>query len=233
MAMRVAVAGGMDDLDVPERAGMKYAGDYIFVDPSLAPERQAAIPAMVYAARERVERLYGSLQARPNLVFCGSDECFRYFGGMGLGFSNGRHLVIAPRGRRVAIVAHELAHVELAVRLGGFAQLLESVPQWFDEGQAVMVSGAEEYSEEAWLAATRNGRDAPDLSSLESVASWNRLTGSDGEHMQITYGTAKREVERWFAVAGGAGFLQLVHALADGEDFSDAYRRIESAARPR
>ena len=212
----------------PQAAGMESDGGNVFFDPDLSPELRNQIPALVDRARARVAGFYGALEAKPNLVFCATTDCFRRFGGVGLGFTDGTHIVISPRGACEAIVSHELAHVELASRLGGFARTLEKVPQWFDEGQAVMVSGAEEFSEDAWLAATRDGRDAPDLASLESVREWNRLTGYRGEYMQHTYGTAKREVVRWFAKSGSAGFAELVAALAGEEAFYSAYRRIES-----
>lgn len=206
---------------------MESAGGSVFLDPQLAPDLRANIPPLVERAKARVSELYGPLEAKPNLVFCASTSCFRKFGGIGLGFTDGSHIVISPVGICEAVIAHEMAHVELASRLGGFTRTLEKVPQWFDEGQAVMVSRADEFSEDAWLAATRNGRDAPDLSSLESVEEWNRLTGGEGERMQYTYGTAKREVARWFAKTGPVGFAELLDALGRDESFNSAYRRIE------
>ncbi len=222
-----AAATHLTALAEPQMAGMEAAGGNVFFDPDLSPELRDQIPLLVERAKARVAGFYGALEARPNLVFCASTDCFRRFGGVGLGFTDGSHVVISPRGVCEAIISHELAHVELASRLGGFDRTLEKLPQWFDEGQAVMVSGAEEFSEDAWLAATRDGRDAPDLASLESVQEWNRLTGYRGEYMQHTYGTAKREVVRWFAKSGRAGFAELVAALARDESFYSAYRRIE------
>lgn len=219
-------------LAVPQQAGMEPIGGGVFVDPDLDPAFRAKIPSLVELAKSRVSSLYGSLEAKPNLIFCASTECFRSFGGMGLGFTDGSNIVISPRGICEAIVAHEIAHVELSARLGGFAHTLERVPQWFDEGQAVMVSRAEEYSEDAWEEATHQGRDAPPLTALESVDDWNRLTGGDGEHMQLTYGTARREVARWFAKSGRAGFDELLAALARNEAFYPAYRRIERQFSP-
>jgi hypothetical protein len=223
-----AAGAHLTALAEPQMMGMESAGGNVFFDPDLSPELRSSIPALVERAKARVSDFYGPLAAKPNLVFCASTDCFRRFGGIGLGFTDGNHVVISPRGVCEAIISHELAHVELAFRLGGFARTLEKVPQWFDEGQAVMVSGAEEFSEDAWLAATRDGRDAPDLASLESVQEWNRLTGYRGEYMQHTYGTAKREVVRWLAKSGRAGFAELMSALARGELFYPAYQRIES-----
>ena len=215
-------------LESPEDAGMQAAGNGLFLDPALTAAQKARIPALVAEARARVEAFYGPLRARPKLVFCASAACYSGFGAIGLGYTDGSNLVISRSGLRPAIIAHELAHVELASRLGGFSHVLDSVPQWFDEGLAVFISGAEEYSESAWLSATHNGRDVPSLSELASVSDWIRLTGEHGENMQLTYGTAKREVGRWLGTSGPAGLRELLRALPRGEDFQRAYLRLES-----
>lgn len=88
--------------------------------------------------------------------------------------------------------------------------MLQDVPQWFDEGQAVLISQAKEFSDAAWRDTTANCKDAPPLSLLATMEDWNRLTGTQGEYMQFTYGTARREVERW----GGLANLQMpTHGL--------------------
>ena len=135
---------------------MQAAGQNLYLDPALPAALKKRIPALLAEARARVEAYYGPLQARPKLVFCASPDCYNGFGAIGLGYTDGSNLVISRSGLRSAIIAHELAHVELASRLGGISRVLDSVPQWFDEGLAVLISGAEEYSESAWRSATRN-----------------------------------------------------------------------------
>ena len=208
---------------------MQAAGQDLYLDPAMPAALKKRIPVLLAEARARVEAYYGPLQARPKLVFCASEACYSGFGAIGLGYTDGSNLVISRPGLRSAIIAHELAHVELASRLGGFSHVLDSIPQWFDEGLAVLVSGAEEYSEPAWLSATHNGRDVPDLSELVSVHDWNRLTGSRGENMQLTYGTAKRAVGHWLARSGPASLAELLRALPRGESFQSAYRRLEGS----
>jgi hypothetical protein len=53
-----------------------------------------------------------------------------------------RAVMLSPRGIDAVIAAHELAHVELHERLGSHAG---HVPQWFDEGLAVLVSDDPRY----------------------------------------------------------------------------------------
>jgi hypothetical protein len=216
-------------LAAPEAAGMRHLAGKVYVDPELAPDRAAGLLELVAAARRRVAAVYGTVQAEPNIVFCASLNCYQSFGAIGLGYTDGADLVIAPRGQRAAIIAHELAHVELSKRLGGMAKVMARIPQWFDEGQAVMVSMAEEFSEDAWKAATRDGVDAPPLATLASMADWSRVTGPYGENMQKSYGTARHEVSRWFNRSGPRGFQALLVALAANESFATAYVRAEAA----
>lgn len=215
-------------LNTPEEMGMRRVAGQIYVDSGITPERTAELLQLVDESRRRVAVFFGQALARPNIVFCASFSCYQSFGAIGLGYTDGANVIISPYGQRAAIIAHELAHMELSVRIGGFEKVLQNVPHWFDEGLAVMVSQAEEFSETAWRLATQDGAKAPALSSLEATADWHRITGANGENMQLSYGTAHREVDRWFASAGVQGFHALLAALADNKAFDIAYSRIES-----
>jgi hypothetical protein len=108
---------------------------------------------------------------------------------------------------------------------------MEHIPQWFDEGQAVMASFAGEFNEDAWQDAIDDGALAPPLSALSAMNDWINLTGPNGDNMQMTYGTARREVSRWFSVVGIDGFADLLKALETREPFAEAYARIEAVYR--
>lgn len=222
-----AVGAEAHALHAPAQMGMEARGNGVFLDPDLPAAVREKIPGFIEEAKKLVSYYYRDLLAKPNLVFCGSAACFSNFGGCGLGFTDGEHIVISRQGIRPDIIAHELAHVEFATRLGGFSRVLERVPQWFDEGLAVLVSKSEEFSDDAWLKSTHNGKDAPGLSDLESMQNWSKFTGDQGENRQLTYGTAKREVERWFMIVGSAGLWELIESLKHNESFLHAYRRIE------
>lgn len=219
-------AASAASLETPEELGLRQLADSIYVSPEMSGEQIEQAVALVDQARERVRQFYGEPLARPKIVICATTECYCEFGAVGLGFTDGHNLVISPQGLRVPIIAHELAHVEFTARVGSFAQVLQDVPQWFDEGQAVLISMAEEFSETAWREATADGRHAPPLTALVAMDDWTRLTGAGGEHMQFTYGTAHREVGRWFDQAGTTGLQALPQALRNGETFAAAYARI-------
>jgi hypothetical protein len=47
--------------------------------------------------------------------------------------------------------------------------------------------------------------------------------------MQLTYGTARHEVHRWFGRCGQSGFQALLAALYDDQAFGEAYSRMETS----
>lgn len=213
----------------PASNGMLAIAPHIYVDRELPAASVSRLLNIVEKARVRTAYFYGELISRPDILFCSTIECYRKFGGIGLGYTRGNQVLISPCGSRAAIVSHELSHVELAARLGWQAEILDKVPQWFDEGTAVMVSLAYEFSDEAWCEASHDGESAPQLNELESSKDWNQVTGNDGANMQLSYGTARQEVVRWYAKVGRNGLAQLIQALKEKRHFHEAYQGIENA----
>lgn len=237
-ARAAKASGRIDDLHakisgsrilLPAENGVVEIAPHVFVDRPVGPAYVSRLLNLVDKARVRAGFYYGELVATPDILFCSSMECYRRFGGIGLGYTRGNNILISPYGWRAAIVSHELSHVELATRLGGSPEVLDRVPQWFDEGAAVMVSMAHEFSDEAWQEACRKG-EAPRLNELESVTGWNRVTGANGANMQLSYGTARQEVARWYATVGPKGLDQLIRALKARQDFHMAYQSVEDSA---
>lgn len=214
------------------QSGPVMIAPHVYVEHAISPEDTRHLLNLMGKARVRAAHFYGELVAEPDILFCVTQQCYRRYGGVGLGYTIGNRILISPRGARAAIITHELSHVELSARLDGRRDILDSIPQWFDEGTAVMVSLAHEFSDEAWASASRDGVEAPPLNALESVTGWNEATGINGVHMQRSYGTARQEVLRWYEKVGSKGLLQLIQALKNRENFFDAYQNIERSASP-
>ena len=215
---------------LPANHALIPIGQRVHLESAASQETTDRILGLVGEARTRIAAFYGELTSNPEIVVCTTADSFRKAGGIGLGFSDGSNILISPRGGSTAIISHEWSHVELASRLGGFAQVVAKVPQWFDEGLAVLASQAGEFSEEAWLRATANGRNAPSLRELESLGDWIRVTGTNGSNMQLSYGTARREVAKWYAKVGRHGLMRLIDEINHGNSFYAAYWRIENSA---
>lgn len=230
-------AAAAENQDIPAAAhslsaypGMSEIAPQVYVERNMPAENTHRLLNIVEKARVRTAYFYGELVSSPDILFCATIECYRKFGGIGLGYALGNRIIISPYGARAAIVSHELSHIELAARLDWRQDLIDRVPQWFDEGTAVMVSLAYEFSDDAWLKANDNGASSPSLSELESRNDWNHITGADGRDMQRSYGTARREVARWYAKAGRRGLIQLLEALKTDQEFHAAYQGIESTS---
>ena len=200
----------------PACYGFTDLGDGIFVEGGMPGDHRMAAKATVEAARAWVRTFYGDLQSSPRVLLCATDACYRPLGGGSRGVTLlDQALILSPRGADTVIAAHELAHAELHKRIGFGATLSRSVPQWFDEGLAVVVSNDPRY-----LAPGPNRcRVEPDGDLPTSRAAWIETAENAG-----LYAKAACKVSRWLDTHGGsAGVLRLVA--------SGAYQEIASGPR--
>lgn len=96
-------------------------------------------------ARVRIRRFWGQQQGGAILIYCPLQEQYENYcaGGEGAGCSLGTpwgqsFLIIGPEGNSTDVIAHELCHDELYARLG-WLRVKRDVPQWFNEGLAMML----------------------------------------------------------------------------------------------
>ncbi len=216
-------------LYAPESSGFERVRPGVYVDPAMTASRREAFAVALEAGRRQAADFYGGLVSSPSVFACASKACTRRFGGVGKGMTRTQGILLSPEGLTPVIVAHEWSHAEFAARVGRL-RTWWSVPQWFDEGLAVLVSRDPVYTEDAWRAATENGAKAPALSDLETLRGWFRATGEDGKTKQFSYGTARREVAAWYAAAGPEGFRDMIANLRNGRSFRESY---ETAAKTR
>ncbi|KQP42583.1 hypothetical protein ASF49_01690 [Methylobacterium sp. Leaf104] len=198
----------------PSCYGFTDLGDGIYVEADMPADRREATKTTVEAARARVRSFYGDLRSSPRILLCGTDTCYRPLGGGSRGIALlDQALILSPRGSDVIIASHELAHAELHRRIGVAATLSRSVPQWFDEGLAVVISDDPRY-----LAVGSNRcRAEPDGALPASRAAWIETADSAG-----LYAKAACRVSQWLDAHGGsAGLLRLVEG--------GTFRELESA----
>ncbi|MFC7329174.1 hypothetical protein [Marinactinospora rubrisoli] len=148
------------------------------------------------------------------MLVCATEDCYQRIGGggsRGIAVLN-RAVLLSPRGTTPEIAAHELTHVELAARLGRAGE----VPQWFDEGVAVLVSEDPRYLRPAGTAdrcLTETTGPLP-----ETLQEW--LTAADAD--PGVYAAAACRVHRWVEANGGHDAVRdLTGRLAAGERFGD------------
>jgi hypothetical protein len=156
-------------------------------------------------ARRRVEEFYGDRRSDPRVVACFTDDCYDRIGGggeKGVAILD-RAVMLSPRGLDAVIASHEMAHVELHQRLDG------EVPQWFDEGLAVVISEDSRYLGEHCGVPF----DGP---LPETLPAW--LTAATAD--QQVYSKAACRVQRWLDANGGRdAVLALIGRLNDGAAF--------------
>lgn len=170
--------------------GLERVRPGVHVEPGLTLAQRRQVTDAVAEGTRRVAAFFGDLRSDPEFLACLSDACYARIGGggeRGIAVLN-RAVMLSPRGIDPVIAAHELAHVELHARLGGAA-----VPQWFDEGLAVLVSDDARY-----LLPAGSGdrcRVAPAGPLPETLGDWLRAAGADAQ----VYAQAACAVSRWTA----------------------------------
>jgi hypothetical protein len=122
--------------------------------------------------------------------------------------------MLSPRGIDPVIAAHELSHVEFHVRLGSRR---DQVPQWFDEGLAVLISGDERYLLPPTV--PDRCRDASLEPLPRTLEAWLRAAGADEQ----VYAKAACRVYRWAEAHGGE---RAVLDLVDRLDRSDRFAAV-------
>ncbi|WP_229070970.1 hypothetical protein [Actinoplanes sp. DH11] len=185
--------------------GLTQVSDGVYGERGLDASQEEGLTGLAVDARRRVETFYGERRSDPRLVACATDGCYSRIGGggeKGVAVLN-RAVMLSPRGLDAVIASHEMAHVELHRRLDG------EVPQWFDEGLAVVVSGDPRYLG----AACRVPFDGELPGTLPG---WLDAASADEQ----VYAKAACRVQRWLDANGGRdAVLTLIDQLNDGAAF--------------
>ncbi|MBM2615506.1 hypothetical protein JIG36_07995 [Actinoplanes sp. LDG1-06] len=211
-ALLLAVVGGLvfaypsvAATTCPGCYGLTRVTDGLYSERDLTAAQKQQLTDLAADARRRVEAFYGDRRSDPRLVACFTDGCYDRIGGggeKGIAVLN-RAVMLSPRGLDSVIASHEMAHVELHERLDG------EVPQWFDEGLAVVVSADPRY-----LGARC---DTPYEGPLpETLPAWLDAAGTDPQ----VYSRAGCRVQRWLDANGGRNaVLGLIDHLNGGGAF--------------
>ncbi|WP_127936677.1 hypothetical protein [Nonomuraea polychroma] len=189
--------------------GLERLRPGLYVEPGLPQAQRRRVIQVIEQADKRVRDFFAGRRSSPDVLVCLTDDCYRRIGGgreRGIAVLN-RAVMLSPRGVDPVIASHELTHVELHARLGD-----GQVPQWFDEGLAVLVSNDPRY-----LAPTG---DRCLLDSREplpaTLADWLRAASADPQ----LYAKAACQVSRWVGTNGGKEAVRtLIERLSTGQAF--------------
>lgn len=207
------------------------------------PRQRDVLVNHLHIASDRIRQFWGNQQGRAVLIYCPTQEQYARYcsGGEGAGCSLGMpwgdsFLVLGPEGNSPDVMAHELCHDELFARLG-WLTIKRQVPQWFNEGLALMVdyrfsSGGStarerfliydaEWKYRAYGPQGLSPQVVPVLSSLETTRDFFY---GDYNRVMLAYLTAGREVSRWLATVGSSALPRLIADLSTGADFAEVYQ---------
>jgi hypothetical protein len=197
----------------PACRGLDRLADGVYAEPGQTPVQRRQVLAVLATADERIRAFYGSRRSRPRVLVCRTPACYHRIGGGG---EKGQSvldvgLILSPDGINGVIAAHELAHVEFHERLGGARR---GVPQWFDEGLAVLVADDPRYL--APVSAADRCLVEPGGPLPTTGDRWRRAATADPD----TYARAACVVSRWVAGHGGPPAVTgLIGKLSGGAHF--------------
>ncbi|MBB5784746.1 hypothetical protein [Nonomuraea jabiensis] len=193
--------------------GLERLEPGVYAEPGLPQDRRRQVSEVVQQANKRVRDFFGGRKSSPDLLVCLSDDCYRRIGGgreRGIAVLN-RAVMLSPRGVDPVIASHEMTHVELHARLNG-----ADVPQWFDEGLAVLVSDDPRYLAPTGDRCLLDSRQPLPV----TLAEWLRAASADPQ----MYAKAACQVSRWAGANGGKeGVRTLVGRLSAGQPFPDVF----------
>lgn len=221
LAAAVALPGPQHLL-CPTCQGLDKIADKIYVDPVISAPERKKIATALERARGRVAAFFGELRSSPRIVVCRSRACARAFGTRGAkGVAYAWHAILLTNSRIFTVIAaHELAHIELHWRMGLSGWLRGTVPAWFDEGLATLVSEDPRFKRDASAAAVR------DIMSVQSyLGHWAQYTGRVG--WRAAYGAARTRVRQLERRIGRDGLRRFVDRLARDGDLAGLLQRVD------
>ena len=216
---------------------MKKIAPHVFVNPDMSPADKAEVAGIAMVAKERIINFYGGVISSPDILACSTQASFKRLGGnsqRGLLLGTSK-ILISPKGLTAPILTHEWSHAELRARMdakmdGVFG--IPSMPTWFDEGLAVVVSEEPSHSEKIWETIVEAKMAQPKLKNLETLSDWNRAARcyGDVEHARgvpgkicVVYAIAGHAVRQWYRRVGIEGLLKLIAAVKAGKAFDTQF----------
>lgn len=194
---------------IPTRHGMAQAEPGLWVDAAAGPERLAAIRATLAEAASGVGRALGATRAVEWRI-CTTPACDRANGMANRGMTYGASVITlnSTAWNDRSAYMHELTHATLHATqpLGGFLGL--RLPLWFNEGVAVLVSGAPERAADPSACDRKRKGELP-----QTARDFVRLAPNPKQALRV-YIRSTCAVRAW--LAQGHSLREVVPQLAAG-----------------
>ncbi len=205
----------------PQCFGFERVTEKVYVQRGMTDEEQSLVKHKLALADDHIREFYGNIEYHPRILICATQGCIGKFGGSdaATGSVGAFVLLLGPKGINVIDISHELSLIEVSGRIGLYHSLTDAVPAWFDEGVAVVVSGAPEFT--ALASADQNGCRHEFTEDLPAdKTKWIE----EASEYPFIYAQAGCRVAEWMASRGGStAVTRLLTRVAHGETFERAY----------
>ena len=209
---------------VSYRSAFTEIASHVYINRDYTGDQQELLE-MIEQAKDRVRTFFGDVRFQDETIFiiCDDEKLTRKLGedhGTVIFYfpSETHYICISDEYLELDILAHEITHAELHMRLSAEAQ--KAIPTWFDEGIALQNDYREKYSEAQWTQQTDNGKNAVALEDMDTPA---EFYAGEAEDRRFRYLNAKHELDVWMTSHGQQGLLELLDRLNGGADFTTAY----------
>lgn len=217
---------GPQQMFCPSCHDLKQISPTVYVERLFSRGQQRKILADLKLAQARTARFFGPLQSSPRIVVCRTSRCAAIFGSKGAkGVAYGWMAVLLRPSRLFATIAtHELVHIELHWRMGLMGWARGTVPVWFDEGLATVVS------DDPRLKRDLSARDVSEIVDVTSyLGAWNAHSKRVG--WRTAYGAAATRVRQLQRRIGNDGLKRFVDRLIREGDLDGLLKRAAAGQR--
>jgi hypothetical protein len=208
----------------------------VYFSPDISRNKYETLKSTVALAEARVDSFYQGKISRPKIIICQTAQQYQKYcsstegAGCSIGTPWGSsYVILNAQGMNIDVIAHEMSHIELLRRIGWW-RTTNDVPQWFNEGLALMLdrrfvsetSPRDRYRayRYQWRYYTRNGRD---LLLLKDISTMREFFGGDQKHVMTAYMTAGMEVSYWLLLRKETDLQHFIGKMQEGVPFEEAY----------
>jgi hypothetical protein len=218
--------------------------EHVFVSPEIPPIQYKSIQKLIKSSETRIDSFYGGKKSRPFIIICTTGSQYQRYcssndgAGCSVGTPWGKsYVVLNLQGINTDVISHEMSHVELLERLGWWKTTFQ-VPQWFNEGVALMVDRrfvnnsdpVERYAEytDEWLYYTGGGQI---IRELHQISDMKTFFSGNQKQVMLAYMTSGMEISYWLASMRDDGFRYFLNLISSGYSFRDAYSEAGTRSR--
>jgi hypothetical protein len=207
----------------PQCFGLSKAADGLYVESAMSPAARSHAAGVISAAQQDVASFFSEERFKPRALVCATDACYQRIGGApgsGTGILGSFALVVSPEAVNKVAVTEALAHVEMRGRVGTWKMQMGAVPEWFEQGLAVVVADDPLYIKPPTHADRCLAGSFPDMPATPSE--WQDELQQEGD---VLYAQSACQTVMWVGSHGGSSAVTaLLTKVASGTTFQDAFR---------